>query len=89
MIAMSQKSYREGDFIKQYLIKTLEIVYPEKVDFFKNISLTRNTFAEWIDEISDELKQHLKVVSSRFECGTNETIDITGIDTACNLYLGW
>lgn len=46
MIAVSGKSYSEGDFIKQCLVKMAQIVCPEKVHLFKDISLTRNTVAE-------------------------------------------
>jgi hypothetical protein len=62
MIAMSGKSYSE-DFVKQCLVKTAQIECPEKVHLFKDILLTRNTVAERIDEMSDNLKQQLKAAS--------------------------
>lgn len=82
MIAISGKSYTEGDFIKQCLIKTAEIVCPDKASLFKEISLTRNTVAERIDEMSEDLKTQLKAVSSSFEhfsIAIDETVDISGI----------
>ena len=51
MIIMNGKSYNEIDFVKQYLIKTVEIVCPEKARLFKLISLARNTAAERIYEM--------------------------------------
>ena len=81
MIAMSGKSYSE-DFVKQCLVKTVQIVCPEKAHLFQGISLTRNTGAERIDEMSGDLKQQLKAASSRFEhfsIAIDETVDITGI----------
>ncbi|KFD60685.1 hypothetical protein M514_10614 [Trichuris suis] len=82
MIAMSGKSYSEGDFVKQYLLKMAQILCPEKTDLFRDISLSRNTIAERIDEMAGDLKQQLKATSSRFEhfsIAIDETVDITGI----------
>ena len=39
MVIMSGKSYNETDFVKQYLIKTVEIVCPVKARLFKLLSL--------------------------------------------------
>ena len=80
MIAVSGKSYSKGDFIKQCLVKTAEIVCPEKTHLFKDISLTRNTVAERIDEMSGDLKQQLKAASSRFEhCVALVTTHVTHV----------
>ncbi|XP_077137809.1 general transcription factor II-I repeat domain-containing protein 2-like [Ranitomeya variabilis] len=82
MIAVNGKSYSEVDFIKQCLVKTAEIVCPEKAQLFKDISLTRNTVAERIDEMSVDVKQQLKAVSSRFEhfsIAIDESVDVSGI----------
>ena len=82
MIAINGKSYTEGDFVKQCLIKAAEVVCPEKAHLFKDISLTKNTVAERIDEMSSDLKQQLKGESLRFEhfsIAIDETVDITGI----------
>jgi len=80
MIAVSGKSYSKGDFIKQCLVKTAEIVCPEKTHLFKDISLTRNTVAERIDEMSGDLKQQLKAASSRFEhCVALVTTHVTDV----------
>ena len=82
MIATNGKAYTEGDFIKQCLVKTAEIMCPEKVHLFKDISLTRNTVVERIDDMSSDLKQQLKAELLKFEhfsLAIDETIDITGI----------
>ena len=62
MIATNGKSYNEGDFVKQCIAKTAEIVCPEKAHLFKNISLTRNTVAERIDEMSSKKVNKLQKV---------------------------
>ena len=56
MVAMSGKSYSEGDFVKHCLVKAADIVCPQKAQLFKDISLTRNTVAGRIDEMADDLK---------------------------------
>ena len=61
MFATNGKTYTEGDFIKQCLVKTAEIMCPEKTH------LTRNTVAERINDISSDLKQQLKTESLKFE----------------------
>ena len=66
MIATNGKSYTEGDYVKQCLVKTTEIVCPEKAHLFKDISLTRNTVAEFY-AISSDLNQQLKGKSLRCE----------------------
>ena len=53
-----------------------------KAHLFKDISLTRNTVAERIDDMSSDLKQMLKTESFKFEhfsLAIDETVDITGI----------
>ena len=44
--------------------------------------MTSNTVAEWVDEMSSDLKQQLKDRVSKFEylsIAIDETVDITGI----------
>ena len=82
MIATNRKTYTEVDFVRQCLVKTAEIVRPEKVHLFKDISLTRNTVAERIDEMSSDLLQQLKgesLRSNHFSIAIDDTVDITGI----------
>ena len=82
MIAKNGKSYTEGDFVKQCLVKTAEIVCPEKAHLFNDISLNRSTVAERLNEMSSDLKQQLKCKSLRFEhfyIAIDETVDITGM----------
>ena len=60
MIVTNWKSYTEGDFIIQCLVKTAEIECPEKAQLFNDISLTTNTVAERNYEMLSDLKQHFK-----------------------------
>ena len=63
----NRKFYREGNFRRQSLIKTVEIVCKEKIYLGKAISLSNKAIAERIDETSGDLKQQMKAVSSRLE----------------------
>ena len=80
---MSSKPFLEGDFIKKCLLLASEYICPEKRQAFTNISLTRNTIAEWINELSDnincQLKQKVQSFTS-FSVAINErSNDITDI----------
>ena len=62
-------------------MKTAKTVCPDKAHLFKDISSTRNTVAERIDKMSDDLKHEMKTKSSKFEhfsIAIDETCDITG-----------
>lgn len=82
MIAMSGKSYSDGDFVKHCLAKTADIVSPQNVKLFKNISLTMNSVAGQNGEMANDTKQQLKATSSKYEhfaVATDDTVDITEI----------
>lgn len=54
-IALASKPFSEGEFIKTCMMKASEIVCPEKRQAFANISLTRNTVADRISDLSADL----------------------------------
>ena len=54
------KPFSEGELIKMCMVKTAEIVYPEKQQAFLNISLTTNTIADRISDLSVGLDSQLK-----------------------------
>ncbi|KAJ8874738.1 hypothetical protein PR048_025604 [Dryococelus australis] len=51
LIAKNCKCHSDSEFVKQCLVTTAEIVCPEKVQNFRNISLARNSIAERVDDI--------------------------------------
>lgn len=64
------------------MLKAAEIVFPEKRQAFANISLTRNTVADRISELSADLDSQLKckVESFRaFSVGTDESTNIRDV----------
>ena len=82
MIAKSGKPCSKGHFIKSCLVKAAEHVCPEERSLFKDISLTKNTVAERIEDMSLDLNQQLKDNSTRFEhfsIAIDESVDISGI----------
>lgn len=59
-IAAASKPFLEGEFIKKCLVKAAELVCPEKKLAFANISLSRNTVFERVEDLSRDLNRQLK-----------------------------
>ena len=51
--------FTEGGFIKNCMLKVCDAVCPDKRQLFSNVSLSRNTIAERIDQLSTNLKEQL------------------------------
>ena len=58
-VAKSSRPFTEGDFLKQCMVKVCDTVCPEKRQLFLNVSLSRNTVAERVQELSTNIKQQL------------------------------
>ena len=74
--------FSDGDFVKTCMLKAAEIVCPEKRQAFENISLTRNTVADRISDLSADLGNQLKCkVKSfiAFSIAIDESTDITDV----------
>ena len=81
-IAVASKPFSEGEFVKTFMMKAAEIVCPEKRQAFANISLTRNTVADRISDLSVDLDSQLKQkVKSffAFSVAIDESTDITDV----------
>ncbi|XP_051791722.1 zinc finger protein 729-like [Erpetoichthys calabaricus] len=81
-IALASKPYSDGEFVKRCMMKAAELVCPEKRQAFANISLTRNTMAERISELSADLDRQLKhKVKSflAFSVAIDESTDIIDV----------
>ncbi|XP_042226267.1 general transcription factor II-I repeat domain-containing protein 2-like [Homarus americanus] len=59
-IAVSSKPFSEGNFIMKCMLMASEDICPEKRQAFANISLSRNTVAERIGELSENINSQLK-----------------------------
>uniref|UniRef100_A0A674DXZ8 SPIN-DOC-like zinc-finger domain-containing protein n=1 Tax=Salmo trutta TaxID=8032 RepID=A0A674DXZ8_SALTR len=81
-IAVPSKPFIEGEFVKTCMMKAAEIVCPEKRQAFANISLTRNTVADRISDLSVDLDSQLKQKVKSFigfSVAIDESTDITDV----------
>ncbi|XP_066445082.1 general transcription factor II-I repeat domain-containing protein 2-like [Eleutherodactylus coqui] len=58
-IARASKCFSEGAFLKQCMLKVCEQVCPDQMQSFKNVSLSRNTIANRINELAENLTTQL------------------------------
>jgi hypothetical protein len=72
--------------IKTYLIKTAEIICLGNLEAFQNISLTRNTVAERINELVCHLSDQIKIKILSFEFFSIACDESTDIDYHAPLY---
>ncbi|KAM4611569.1 general transcription factor II-I repeat domain-containing protein 2-like [Polymixia lowei] len=83
MIAKAGKPLTEGEFVKKCMLQAASIVCPEKKGQFSNISLSANTVAERISDLSgniyDQLREKAKCFRA-YSVALDESTDIT--DTA-------
>ena len=83
MIVKAGKPFTEGEFVKKCILQAASIVCPEKKGRFSNISLSANTVAERISDLSSDVYDQLCEKAKCFSVYSvvlDETTDIT--DTA-------
>ena len=83
LIAKKYKPFTDGEFIKECVLTTVQIMCPEKQKLFENISLSRMTISRRIENLSTDLKLTLEKRASEFEyysLSLDESTDAT--DTA-------
>lgn len=83
MIAKAGKPFTEGEFVKKCILQAASIVCPEKKGQFSNISLSANTVAERISDLSSNIYHQLREKAKCFDAysvALDESTDIT--DTA-------
>ncbi len=83
MIAKAGKPFTEGQFIKDCMLKVTDILCPEKKIMFNNLSLSANTVAERITELSSDIYDQLRGkarVFTAYSVALDESTDKT--DTA-------
>ncbi|KAL4127519.1 hypothetical protein QTP88_011686 [Uroleucon formosanum] len=86
LLAKRGKAFSDGSLIKECIIQAVEEICPERIDTFKNISLSANTVTRRIDDIKYNLKwEILKCITTdggRNMCGTKKGL-IGQIFTNC------
>ncbi|XP_016898365.1 general transcription factor II-I repeat domain-containing protein 2-like [Cynoglossus semilaevis] len=83
MIAKAGKPFTEGEFVKKCILQAASIICPEKKSQFSNMSLSANTVAERISDLSSDIYQQLCEKAKCFDAysvALDESTDIT--DTA-------
>lgn len=81
-VAKSARPFTEGEFIKNCMLKVCDAVCPDKRQLFSNVSLSRNTVAERVDQLSTNLKEQLVEKGKDFmaySLAVDESTDISDI----------
>lgn len=81
-LVQASKPFSDGEFVKTCMLKAAEVVCPEKRPAFANISLTRNTVADRVTELSSDLSSQLKEKIKSFiafSIAIDESTDVTDI----------
>ena len=81
-IAKKRKPFSDGEFIKDCMMRAAEIVCPDKKQCFLNISLSRNTIAKRITDLSDNIHLQLTEKAKSFitySFAVDESTDIADI----------
>lgn len=55
----SGRPHTEGDFLKKRVLKVSDVLCPDKRQAFSNVSLSRNTVADRVDELAIDLQEQL------------------------------
>ena len=58
-IVKSTRPFTEGEFVKQCMIKVCNVMCPDKKQAFSHISLSRNTVADPVCELTTNLQEQL------------------------------
>ncbi|KAM6972592.1 general transcription factor II-I repeat domain-containing protein 2-like [Aplochiton taeniatus] len=81
-VAKSARPFTEGEFIKNCMFKACDTVCPDKRQLFANVSLSRNTVAERVDQLSTNLKEQLMEKGKyliAYSLAVDESTDTTDI----------
>ncbi|XP_065651132.1 general transcription factor II-I repeat domain-containing protein 2-like [Hydra vulgaris] len=82
LIAFHSRPFTDGEFIKNCLIKTAKILCPEKIKDFNNISLSRNTVAERVNDIATDWRSQLTKICKdieAFSIAVDESTDVKDV----------
>ena len=80
MIAKAGKIFTEGEFVKKCILQAANIICSEKKSQFSTISLSANTVAEHISDMSSNIYEQLREKAkcfSAYSIPLDESTDIT------------
>lgn len=80
LIAKKLKPHAEGEFVKECLVNVAEVLVPDKVKLFQNISLSRRIISDRINDLAQHTEKTMTDTASNFEyfsLACDETTDIT------------
>uniref|UniRef100_A0A8D0G0A3 SPIN-DOC-like zinc-finger domain-containing protein n=1 Tax=Sphenodon punctatus TaxID=8508 RepID=A0A8D0G0A3_SPHPU len=81
-IAVSSKSFSEGEFLNSCMLKAAEIMCPDVCQAFASIPLSAQTVAERICDLAENLNSQLQDKAksfAAFSIAVNESTDVTGV----------
>lgn len=67
LIAKKLKPHSDGEFVKECLVATAELLVPDKVQLFKSASLSRRTVSDRITDMAVDIENTLKDTTHNFE----------------------
>lgn len=85
-LVQASKPFSDGELIKKCMLKAAEVVCPEKQAAFANISLSRNTIADRVEDLSRNLTAQMndKIKSFvAFSVAIDESTDVTDVAQLC------
>ncbi|KAM4043803.1 general transcription factor II-I repeat domain-containing protein 2-like [Anomaloglossus baeobatrachus] len=80
LIAKKLRPHVEGEFVKECMVAAAELLAPEKVKLFQNVSLSRRTVSDRITDLAQDIEKSLKDSVGDFQffsLACDETTDIT------------
>ncbi|XP_077179280.1 general transcription factor II-I repeat domain-containing protein 2-like [Paroedura picta] len=79
LIACTGRPFVEGEFVKECLLSVAKVMCPEKTDLFSTVSLSGPTITRRIEEMGDNLHQHLQNSAKKlsyFSLALDESNDV-------------
>ncbi|XP_069469912.1 general transcription factor II-I repeat domain-containing protein 2-like [Ambystoma mexicanum] len=79
LIARTGRPFVEGEFVKECLLSVAKEMCPEKADLFSTVSLSGPTLTQRIEEMGDNLYQHLQNLTKKrsyFSLALDESNDV-------------
>ncbi|XP_066953326.1 general transcription factor II-I repeat domain-containing protein 2A-like [Macrobrachium rosenbergii] len=81
-LVQASKPFSDGEFVKTCMLKAAEVVCPEERPAFANISVSRNTVADRVEDLSGDLGLQMndKIKSFiAFSVAIDESTDVTDV----------